>query len=273
MLNRQLVFIAYIILYIEGERKLPISYLPYSSGIEFGTQYLTKEASYFLGNIFSSNESIRNNGRLYWIAPVRYNYGYASELQIEQHLEFVKTMSAPMGAQTLSADVIRGTPLDSGKFRLPGFGSFFKSDGLESLVAAIPGLKSALFLSSWEVQQAFLVGVFDGRGSIDINKKNHSIRYIVLDCPTNDIGKFLFEVCTNAGFNCNYNEARDRLEGGKPRKPQLRIRNSDDFMMKVGLISPKRFSVVQESYMFTKSRYRINERSDILPGLKTIVGE
>ena len=41
---------------------MPSTYLPYFSGIEFGTQYLTKEAAYFLGNIFSSNESIRNNG-------------------------------------------------------------------------------------------------------------------------------------------------------------------------------------------------------------------
>ena len=71
---------------------MPSTYLPYISGIEFGTQYLTKEVAFFLGNIFSSNESIRNSGRLFWIAPVRYNYGYASELQIEQHLEFIKGM-------------------------------------------------------------------------------------------------------------------------------------------------------------------------------------
>ena len=251
---------------------MPSTYLPYFSGIEFGTQYLTKEAAYFLGNIFSSNESIRNNGRLFWIAPVRYNYGYASELQVEQHLEFIKAMSAPMGAQTLSAEVIRGTPLDSGKFRLPGFGTFFKSTGLDSLDAAIPGLQDTLFASSWEVLQSFLVGVFDGRGSIDINKNTHAIRYIVLDCPTNEIGQFLFNVCTYAGFNCNYNMARDRLGGGEPRKPQLRIRNYDDFMMKVGLISPKRFSVIQESYTYTKDRFCVNDCSSILPGLKTIVG-
>ena len=63
----------------------------------------------------------------------------------------------------------------------------------------------------------------------------------------------LFNVCTHAGFNCNYNIARDRLEGGEPRKPQLRIRNYDDFVMKVRLISPKRFSVIHEPY--TCSRF------------------
>ncbi len=158
---------------------MPSTYLPYSAGIEFGTQYLTKEAAYFLGNIFSSNESIKNSGHLFWIAPARYNYGYASELQVEQHLEFVKAMSAPMGAQTLSADVIRCNHLDSGIFRLPGFGTFFISSGLDSLDAAIPGLQDALFASSWEVLQSFLVGVFDGRGSIDINKKTHVIRCVI----------------------------------------------------------------------------------------------
>lgn len=251
---------------------MPDTYLPYVSGIEFGTQYLTKETAYFLGNIFSSNESIRNNGQLYWIAPVRYNYGYASELQIEQHFEYVKSMSAPMGAQTLSASVIRGTPLDSGKFRLAGFGTFFKSDGLESLDASIPKLQDSLFASDCEVIKAFLVGVFDGRGSIDINKNTHVIRYIVLDCPTNTIGQFLANVCSHAGFTCNYNVARDRLEGGRPRKPQLRIRNYDKYMAEIGFISPKRFSIVEESYAYTRNSYRVIDGSDFLPGLKTIIG-
>ncbi len=247
------------------------SYVPYSSGIDFGTRYLTKEAAYFLGNIFSSNESTTYNGQLYWIAPTRYNYGYASELEIEQHLEFVKEISAPMGAQTLSAEVIRGTPLDSGRFRLAGFGTFFKSSGLTSLADAIPTLTQALLDSPWEVQQSFLVGVFDGRGSIDVSKANHSIRYIVLDCPTNEIGAFLYDYCTKSGFICNYNTARERVGGGPPRKPQLRIRNYSDFMMRVGLISPKRFSIVRNSYAATKERYTEYDCSSVLPGLKTIV--
>ena len=130
-----------------------------------------------------------------------------------------------MGAQTLMAENIRGTSLNSGKFRLPGFGTYFRDTGLLELNNAIDGLKAALFQSPWSVQQAFMVGVFDGRGSIDIDKESKVIRYIVLDCPTPVIGSFLYDFFTSKGFSCNYNTARERVEGGAPRKSQLRIKN------------------------------------------------
>lgn len=248
------------------------SYVVYDAGIDFGTQYLTKEAAYFLGNIFSSNEKVEVGNELYWIAPVRYNYGYASQLEIEQHFECVKRMSVPMGAQTLMAENIRKTQLNSGKFRLPGFGTFFKGTGLVELSDAIGGLKAALDQSQWEVKQAFMVGVFDGRGSIDIDKKSKVIRYIVLDCPTEMIGTFLNEVFTSNGFLCNYNTARDRVEGGTPRKPQLRIKNYSDYLRRVGFISPKRLAVVGESYLHNSGRCPTVDNSQVLPGLQTIAG-
>lgn len=205
--------------------------VPYDSGIQFGTRYLTKEAAFFLGGIFSSAEYVKAGTDLYWIAPVRYNYGYATDLEIEEHFEDIKVMSSAMGAQTIMADNVRGTFLDSGKFRLPGFGTFFKGNNLPDLHSAIPDLRNALDLSPWDVKRAFIAGVFDGRGSIDINKKNHTIRYIVLDCPTDEIGSFLYDFMKNNGFPCNYNTARDRLEGGEPRKPQLRIKNDEDYRL------------------------------------------
>ena len=246
------------------------SYVVYDAGIDFGTQYLTKEAAYFLGNIFSSDEKITVSNQLYWIAPVRYNFRYASSLEIEQHFEFVKRISAPMGAQTLMAENIRGTSLNSGKFRLHGFGTYFRDTGLLELNNAIDGLKAALFQSPWSVQQAFMVGVFDGRGSIDIDKESKVIRYIVLDCPTPVIGSFLYDFFTSKGFSCNYNTARERVEGGAPRKSQLRIKNYFDYLSKLGFISPKRFAVVYESYIHNFGQCTIVDNSQILPGLRTI---
>lgn len=64
--------------------------------------------------------------------------------------------------------------------------------------------------------------MFDGRGSIDKNKNTGKIRYIVLDCVNKTVGRFLCEVLDNYDFSYNYNEARERLEGGASRKDQLR---------------------------------------------------
>lgn len=247
-----------------------MNFVPYNSGLEMKTEYLTREAAYFLGNIYSSGESVTQNGALYWVAPTRYNYGYANELEIEEHFEFVKRMSSPMKAPTLMAENVRGTSLDSGKFRLPGFGTFFKSTGLTDLNDAIPSLRVALDNSPWSVKQAFMVGVFDGRGSIDVNKATKAIRYIVLDCPTNEIGAFLYRFFEDNGFSCNYNESRDRKEGGTPRKPQLRIKNNEAFMNRIGFISPKRFSLIHAAYQHTHNYVQIHDGSDVLPGLKTI---
>lgn len=247
-----------------------INLVPYNSGLQLGTEYLTREAAYFLGGIYSSGEFVRTGDDLYWIAPVRYNYRYASEIEIEEHFAHVKQMATTMNAQVLMAENVRGTSLDSGKFRLPGFGAFFKSTGLENLNVGIPQLKTALEQSPWDVKHAFMVGVFDGRGSIDINKQNFAIRYIVLDCPTNEIGYFLYDFFENNGFACNYNTARDRLEGGAPRKPQLRVKNSEWYMSRIGFISPKRFSLIHNAFMHTHSSVIIGDSSNILPGLKTI---
>ena len=74
------------------------------SSHEMKTEYLTRKASYFWGNIYSSGESVIQKGTLYWVAPTRYNYGYENELEIEEHFEFVKRISSAMKAPTLMAE-------------------------------------------------------------------------------------------------------------------------------------------------------------------------
>lgn len=245
-------------------------YVVLDTGLHMNTQFLTEKVAYFLGGIYASEEGVQSSGVEYKIAPVRYNYGAATELEIAQHFELVKAIAQPVLGQTIMAENIRGTSLDSGKNRMPGFSTFFRTTTLEKLTDLIPPLRNALENSQWNVQRAFLCGVFDGRSSADINKVNHNIRYLVLDCITDEVGDFLSQMVSMAGIRYNYNRHRDRLEGGKPRNPQLRIADVDSFIFRVGLISPRRINLLKEAYNFTHNMVQVIECNEILPGLKII---
>lgn len=246
-----------------------MGYLAFDPDLLMNTQYLTENMAYFLGGIYSSEEQIMIPDGRYKIAPVRYNYGAASELEIAEHFELVSRIAEKVNGQTLMADNIRGTPLDSGKNRMPGFSTFFRATTLDELVDLIPALRDALRASDWNVLRSFLVGVFDGRSSADIDKKNHNVRMLALDCISDDVGAFLSEMVELSGIRYNYNKHRDRLEGGRPRNPQLRIKDVDDFMARVGLISPRRVNLLKAAYEHNYS-VRVAEDFQILPGLKTL---
>ena len=238
-------------------------YVAFNPGLIMKTHYLTEPMAYFLGGIYASEEQVISSDGKYKIAPVRYNYNAATDLEIAQHYELVKKIALPVNGQTYMAENIRGTVLDSGKNRMPGFSTFFKSTSLDEL-------SEALRKSPWSVQRAFLVGVFDGRSSADIDKKTHKVRMLALDCISDDIGAFLSEMVEMTGIRYNYNTHRDRLEGGRPRNPQLRIRDVEEFMSKVGLISPRRVNLLKSAYEHNYSRVEVIEDSAILLGLKTI---
>jgi hypothetical protein len=250
---------------------MTIPYQQLNVDIEMGTKYLINESAYFLGGIFAANESVISNNIKYWIAPVRHNNGYLTNEELEVHFSHVKRLSAKLLNQTLMAQTIRINGLDSGKFnRLVGFGTFFKSTNRTSLEALIPVVKKALFNSTDEVKRSFIVGMFDGRGSFDKNSKTGAIRYVVLDCENSTVGKFLCEVLSNYGIDYNYNEARDRVEGGTPRKDQLRIPGYEKFVEKIGFISKKKFDVGSVSYKIP-DEYLVERQDNILDGLKRIV--
>jgi hypothetical protein len=234
-----------------------------------GTKYLINESAYFLGGIFAANESVVKNEQKYLIAPVRHNNGYLTNNELESHFQYVKALANKLSNQTLMASTIRSNGFDSGKFnRLVGFGTFFKTRGEQSIEDMIKPVKDALFASSEEVKRSFIVGMFDGRGSIDIDNKNNSIRYVVLDCENSTVGRFLCEVVKNYGFYYNYNQARERLEGGRPRKDQLRIPGNEDYIIKIGMISEKKFSVAASVY--STAKYQIKNEDSILVGLKSL---
>ena len=245
-------------------------YIAFNPGLIMETHYLTEQMAYFLGGIYASEEQIVSSDGKYKIAPVRYNYNAATDLEITQHYELVKKIALPVNGQTYMAENIRDTVLDSGKNRMPGFSTFFKTTSLDELIDLVPTLRDALRQSPWSVLRAFLVGVFDGRSSADIDKKTYKVRMLALDCISDDIGAFLSEMIEMTGIRHNYNTHRDRLEGGRPRNPQLRIRDVEEFMSKVGLISPRRVNLLKSAYEHNYSYVEIVEDSTILLGLKTI---
>lgn len=245
-------------------------YIAFNPGLAMNTQYLTEQMAYFLGGIYASEEQVISSDGKYKIAPVRYNYNAATDLEIAQHYELVKKIATPINGQTFMAENIRGTALDSGKNRMPGFSTFFKSTTLEELTDLIPNLRAALQQSPWPVQRSFLVGIFDGRSSADIDKKTHKIRMLALDCISDDIGAFLSEMVEMTGIRYNYNTHRDRLEGGRPRNPQLRIRDVEEFISRVGLISPRRVNLLKTAYEYNYKNVEVIEDSTTLLGLKTI---
>lgn len=248
------------------------TYQVYDAGIKTGTRYLTEEVAYFLGGIYAADEKVVSNGKVYWAAPVRYNSNYSTSVETAQHFDFVSTISAKVSGYTVMKDNIKGTSLDSGKNKLPGFSTFFESTGLTDLLTEIPNLKTALFTSSREVQKAFIVGVVDGRGTPDASATKKVIRYLSLDCPNNDIGSFLSQVMKNYGLDVNYNTARDRVEGGNPRKPQLRIKNVVDYLQNLGYLSPAKIRKLEEVYRAKFGNATVINGSSFLMGLKYLKG-
>ena len=246
------------------------SYVILDTGLKMHTGFLTENVAYFLGGIFASEEKVSVSNERYRIAPVRYNYSTATELEIAEHFEFVKKIAVSVNGETIMANNIRGTRFDSGKNRMPGFSTFFRVTTLNELVDLIPSLREALMASSWSVRRSFLVGVFDGRSSADIDKKNYNIRMLSLDCITDEVGSFLTEMVSRCGISYNYNVHRDRLEGGRPRNPQLRIKDVDYFMSHVGLISPRRVNLMKVAYSHNFTNVQIVKNDDVLQGLKTI---
>lgn len=235
------------------------------------TQYLTEEAAYFLGGIYAADEHIGKNNK-YWAAPVRYNPQYSSDVETAKHYDFVSFLSAKVNGYTEMRENIKGTPLDSGKNRLPGFSTFFKETTLSDLNAEIPNLKNALQSSQRPVQRAFILGVFDGRGTPDVSATKGIIRYLSLDCPTNEIGSFLADVLTNFGLSINYNTARDRLEGGNPRKPQLRIKDVEKYMEEVGYISPAKLRHLEQVYKQIYTNVTVTQDYSFLNGVNLMKG-
>lgn len=251
-------------------------YQIYDAGIYTGTKYLTNEVAYFLGAIYAANEKVEDcDNNIYWAAPVRHNSTYIIKSYLSEHFDYVREIATKVNGYTIMAENIKGTPFDSGKNdRLDGFSTFFKSTSLYNLIPEIPKLRKVLLNSAENIRKSFVLGVFDGRGSLDINKKILDIRCISLDCPLIEIKEFISEVITSLNIKCGYNESRDRKEGGEPRNPQLRIAKSsiNNYMKNISFISPTKFWKAREIFEKKYDSVTITE-SSIFPGLRFLIGE
>lgn len=130
--------------------------------------------------------------------------------------------------------------------------------------------ENLLLSLSYDEKLCIIRGAFDGRSSIDVNRATNDLRYVVLDCGNNRAMDILAKLLSNAGirYNCNY--ARERLEGGEPRKPQLRVTAASGalFAQKIGYISPARMAILQSVF---GDSYAQQDATEILTGLKLLV--
>lgn len=235
--------------------------------LNLGTDFLINENAYFLGGILAANESTIIKGQKYWIAPVRHNKSYLSDEELEMHFYHVKRIADRLSNETLMSTSFErnGIKIDKFKKNMKGFATFFRGDDSLTIEQIALCAKSAIKDSSEEIKHCFIAGVFDGRGAIDFNKSNNSIRYISLDCNNEFVADILVNIINEYGFDTNYNKARDRLEGGTPRANQLRISDSYKYLTKIGFISQKKINV---STLCHDKQVLVNNK--ILDGLKTL---
>ena len=235
-------------------------------GINFGVDRITNSVAYFLGGLLAADETVEKNNRKFWVAPFRYNSTYATETQINLHYDSVKKASKNLRVQIYTRDTIVNQKIDSGKFsRMRGFGAYFESPLELRLADKYQDILSILKSSSEEIQRCFVVGLFDGRSSIDCNESEGILRFLSLDV-VNPLALDMFkDVLGRLSVKFNVNEPRERLEGGAPRKVQLRVKDVEDFMGRFGLISDKKVEKIRN--VLSSEKFEIIEQNEVLPGV------
>lgn len=230
----------------------------------------TPASAYFLGSLLAGDESYRLYGqkKRIWLAITKHNVGYCTSEDLTKHFDLVLNITKGMKAQMYrKAELVMRNWFTPNKV---GFAAAFEAPEEVTSREVCTFTESILQGLSLELKRCIVLGAFDGRSSIDINKATGDIRYIVLDCGNNDSMDILSRLLSQLGirYNCNY--ARDRLEGGEPRKPQLRVAaaSASRFAQLVGYISPARISILSKAL---GDRYTLQQENELLPGLTTIV--
>lgn len=245
----------------------------YDSGLRTNTRFLTKELAYFLGGIYTANESVRcDSGQIYWAVPVRYNSNQASQGQVMEHYDFVRRIAESVGGYTVSQENLE-EPLTCFYSNGPrGFVTIFLSTGLSNLSEGIEDLVRTLQESSESVKRAFILGAIDGRGTPDLSIHKQTLRYISTDCENEHVGVLLSRFFSDCGYDCNYNPPRDRDSGGRPRKSQFRIKahSIENYMRDIGYISPSRFLKMEQFYDAAYGSHIVAHNDAFLPGVKTL---
>lgn len=197
-----------------------------------------------------------------FVPLVRHNPGFANGRLLAEHRTLIEVLARKVGGEV--------TNLENRRFE--GFAVHFRSacDSDATLLARAQVAVKNGGQSAWK---AFLAGVFDGRASYDRKRGTQANTQFVVDCPKNnedEIAALVVSVAHRLGIGMNTNYSRERLEGGNPRKTQLRLRSADArrFFSDVGLVSPEKLQRACELYGCSKT---VERDSDDLPGLKVIV--
>ena len=251
------------------------SYQPIDIPIDIGGNELSPECAYFLGAIISADESFIYQNKRYWLAPVRHNFGLDIDKQIQEHMQLLQQIIGRANGQILTRNEMKAqrwfnsNVLANAFQTKQGFAAVFESKVTTTIDSFIDEVKSAISRSLPEVVQAFIVGAFDGRSAVDRNSKNNQIRYLALDCENLAAADCIISLLENLEIDCNYNTSRDRLEGGRPRKPQLRIhgKNMPMFMEQIGFVSTLKFDYVRS--MLAQALF-VHNNNRKLWGLKTL---
>ena len=230
----------------------------------------TPASAYFLGSLLAGDESYRLYGqnKRVWLAITKHNVGYCTNEDLTKHFNSVMSLTKGMKAQMYNkTELVMRNWFTPNKI---GFAASFETPENVTSKEVCTFTESILKNLSLDLKKCIVLGAFDGRSSIDINKATGDIRYIVLDCGNNDSMDILSGILSQLGirYNCNY--ARDRLEGGEPRKPQLRVAAASvsRYAQSVGYISPARISILSKAL---GDRYILQQENELLPGLTTIV--
>lgn len=239
------------------------------TGLELGSRFLSKETAYFLGMLLA-DEQIEFQNDIYWQASVRHNPTHFTQQQLEDHLIFIKRIARSLGKESVThlTDFYKdqGVPIMKFNAGKKGIVTLFKQTAaIYSIDDFIQDITVPLLNSGEDVQRAFLVGVFDGRGSYDKTAK-----FIVVDYDGENTEGLMRRVLNNLRIETNLNSlASARVRRGSTsaaRKKQIRIKH-ERFLRNIGFISPARY---QKAIVDISPEYRTCETPNILSGLKGI---
>lgn len=221
------------------------------------TLYAPVEAFFLGGMLMCSDEHHRYD----FVSLVRHNPGYANPQLLVEHRNLIRVLSNKVGGEV--------TDLENRHFE--GFAVHFRSPR-DTDDTILERAKVAVANGDSVAWKAMLAGAYDGRASYDRRRDAQANTQFVVDCPqTNEgeIAELIVGLARKLGIGININYSRERLEGGNPRKTQLRLRSGDaeTFFMQVGLVSPEKIQRACELYGCNKVMERDPE---ILPGLKVI---
>jgi hypothetical protein len=221
------------------------------------TVYNPTEAFFLGGMIMCGDEHSRYD----FVSLVRHNHGYANPNLLAEHRELIRVLANSVGGEL--------TELRNRRFE--GFEVHFRSSK-DTDNSILERAQIAVANGTSDTWKAMLAGVFDGRASYDRKRGTQANTQFVVDCPLaneREVSELVIRLARQIGIGVNANFARERLQGGNPRKTQLRLSASEAkrFFENVGLVSPEKMQRACELYGCEKA---IDRDPEQLPGIKVI---